>query len=150
MAVTKNSLRGLYIDQLRDIYNAEKQLTKALPKMARAASSEELSVGFTEHLEQTRGHVERLEQIFEALGERPSGKKCTGMEGLVQEGSAVMGEDFEGSVMDAAIISAAQRVEHYEIAAYVCVHAWAQALVEGSAANLLEKTLGKKKKPMRN
>lgn len=109
VTMTKNSLLGLYVDELRDIYSAERQLTKALPKMAKAATSEELRNAFTEHLQQTRGHVERLEQIFEALGERASGKKCAGMEGLVAEGSEVMVEDFEGDVMDAALISAAQR-----------------------------------------
>ena len=117
MTMTKNSLLGLFVDELRDIYSAEKQLTKALPKMAKAAASDELRTGFTAHLEQTRDHVQRLEQIFEGLGERASGKKCVGMEGLIAEGSEVMDEDFEGDVMDAALIAAAQRVEHYEIAA---------------------------------
>ena len=127
MATLKNSLRGLYVDELRDLYNAEKQLTKALPKMAKAATSEDLSNGFSEHLEQTRGHVERLEQIFEALGERSSGKKCAGMEGLIEEGSEVIGDDFEGDVKDAALIGAAQRVEHYEIAAYGTVCAFGRS-----------------------
>lgn len=145
MPFTKNSLHGLYIDELRDIYSAEKQLTKALPKIAKAASSEELSAGFTEHLEQTRGHVERLEQIFQALGERPTGKKCAGMEGLIKEGSEVMEEDFEGSVMDAALISAAQRVEHYEIAAYGTVWAFADLLGEAEHASLLNQTLEEEK-----
>src|SRR6202165_3962082 len=111
-------LKELYIDELKDIYNAENQLVKALPKMAKAASSEELRRGFEEHLEQTKGHVQRLEQIFQTLGESPKGKKCKGMEGLVAEGSEVMEEDYEGSVLDAALIGAAQRVEHYEIAGY--------------------------------
>ncbi len=145
MATTKNSLRGLYVDELRDLYSAEKQLTKALPKMAKAASSEELRNGFTEHLEQTRGHVERLEQIFEALGERSGGKKCAGMEGLVEEGSEVMGEDFEGDVMDAALIGAAQRVEHYEIAAYGTVCAFAELLGEKEHLGLLQQTLDEEK-----
>jgi ferritin-like metal-binding protein YciE len=145
MATSKNSLRALYIDELRDIYNAEKQLTKALPKMAKAASSEELRNGFTEHLEQTKGHVERLEQIFEALGERPSGKKCAGMEGLVEEGSEIMNEDFEGSVMDAALISAAQRVEHYEMAAYGSVIAFAEELGESEHVSPLQQTLEEEK-----
>lgn len=145
MTIAKNSLLGLYLDELRDIYNAEKQLTKALPKMAKAASSEELRNGFTEHLEQTRGHVERLDQIFEALGERSSGKKCAGMEGLIEEGSEVMGEDFEGEVMDAALIAAAQRVEHYEIAAYGTVCAFAELLGETEQVSLLRQTLDEEK-----
>ena len=143
--MTKNSLRGLYIEELRDLYSAEKQLTKALPKMAKAAVSEELRNGFTEHLEQTHGHVERLEQIFEALGQRAGGKKCTGMEGLIEEGSEVMQEDFEGEVMDAALISAAQRVEHYEIAAYGTVCAFADLLGETEHASLLRQTLEEEK-----
>ena len=108
----EQGLKDLYIDELKDLYNAENQLVKALPKMAKAASSDEVRQGFEEHLEQTRGHVQRLEQIFEALGENPKGKKCAGMEGLVKEGSEVMEEDFEGALMDAALIGAARRVEH--------------------------------------
>jgi len=145
MAIAKNSLRGLYVDELRDLYSAEKQLTKALPKMAKTATSEELRNGFTEHLEQTRGHVERLEQIFEALGERSGGKKCAGMEGLIEEGSEVIGDDFEGNVMDAALIGAAQRVEHYEIAAYGTVCAFAELLGETEHLELLRQTLDEEK-----
>lgn len=145
MATKNNSLRGLYLDELRDLYSAEKQLTKALPKMAKAANSEELRSGFTEHLEQTRGHVERLEQIFEALGERSGGKKCAGMEGLIEEGSEVIDDDFEGSVMDAALIGAAQRVEHYEIAAYGTVCAMAELLGETEHLGLLQQTLDEEK-----
>src|SRR5690349_5451055 len=96
-------LRELYIDQLKDLYSAENQLVKALPKMAKAANSDELRQGFDEHLEQTKGHVQRLEQIFEALEESPKGKKCAGMEGLIKEGSEVIEEDFEGAVKDAAL-----------------------------------------------
>jgi ferritin-like metal-binding protein YciE len=143
--MTKNSLRGLYLDELKDIYSAEKQLTKALPKMAKAAASEELRNGFTQHLEQTRGHVERLEQIFEAMGERAGGKKCLGMEGLIAEGSEVIEDDFEGDVMDAALISAAQRVEHYEIAAYGTLCAFADLLGESQHASLLRETLEEEK-----
>ena len=102
-----NGLRDLYLDELRDLHNAENQLVKALPKMAKASSSDELREGFEQHLEQTKGHVERLEQIFEALDESPKGKKCVGMEGLIKEGSEIMDEDFEGAVMDAALIGAA-------------------------------------------
>ncbi len=143
--MTKDSLRELYVDELKDIYSAEKQLTKALPKMAKAATSPELQEGFEEHLEQTKGHVERLEQIFSMLGEKPGGKKCLGMEGLVNEGSEIMGEDFEEEVMDAALISAAQRVEHYEIAAYGTVAAYADLLGESEHADLLRQTLEEEK-----
>jgi ferritin-like metal-binding protein YciE len=123
------------------LYSAETQLTKALPKMAKAASSEELRQGFKDHLDQTKGHVERLEQIFKMLGEKPTGKKCMGMEGLVKEGAEVMEEDFEDDVMDAALISAAQRVEHYEIAAYRTVTAFADLLEESEQASILRATL---------
>jgi ferritin-like metal-binding protein YciE len=138
-------LKELFIEELKDLYNAENQLVKALPKMAKAASSEELRDGFTEHLEQTKGHVQRLEQIFQTLGESPKGKKCKGMEGLVEEGSEVMEEDFEGSLMDAALIGAAQRVEHYEIAAYGTVCAFAEELGNTEAASLLNETLEEEK-----
>jgi ferritin-like metal-binding protein YciE len=143
--MTRNSLLALYVDELRDIYNAEKQLTKALPKMAKAATTEELREGFTEHLEQTRGHVERLEQIFEALGQRASGKRCTGMEGLVEEGSELIEGEFEGAVLDAALIGAAQRVEHYEIAAYGTLISFADLLGESQHASLLRQTLDEEK-----
>jgi len=138
-------LRELYIEELKDLYNAENQLVKALPKMAKAASSDELRQGFEEHLEQTRGHVQRLEEIFQALGESPKGKKCKGMEGLVEEGSEVMKEDFDGALMDAAIIGAAQRVEHYEIAAYGTVCAFAEQLGETEQNSLLNETLEEEK-----
>ena len=138
-------LKELYIDELKDLYNAENQLLKALPKMAKAASSEELSRGFEEHLKQTRGHVQRLEKIFKSLGESPKGKKCKGMEGLVAEGAEVMGEDFEDGVMDAALIGAAQRVEHYEIAAYGTACAFAEVLGESEQASLLNETLEEEK-----
>lgn len=145
MATSKNNLLELYVDELRDIYNAEKQLTKALPKMAKAASSDKLRGGFLEHLEQTKGQVERLDWIFGTLGERSSGKKCAGMEGLVQEGSEVMEEGWEGAVMDAALIGAAQRVEHYEIAAYGTVRSMAELLGETEHVSLLEETLEEEK-----
>jgi ferritin-like metal-binding protein YciE len=138
-------LKELYIDELKDLYSAENQLVKALPKMAKAASSDELRKGFEEHLEQTRGHVERLEKIFKSLGESPKGKKCKGMEGLVEEGADVIEEDFEGSLMDAALIGAAQRVEHYEIAAYGTVCAFAEELGEDEQASLLTETLEEEK-----
>jgi ferritin-like metal-binding protein YciE len=141
----QEALKELYVDELRDIYNAENQLVKALPKMAKASTSEDLRNGFEEHLEQTRGHVQRLEQIFKALGEKPSGKKCKGMEGLISEGQEMMDEDFEDDVMDAALISAAQRVEHYEIAAYGTVRTYAELLGEEEAVGLLEQTLEEEK-----
>src|SRR5580704_7063822 len=137
----ENALRELYVDELRDIYNAENQLVKALPKMAKAATSSELRSGFEEHLEQTKGHVQRLEQIFNEMGEKASGKKCKGMEGLVEEGKEMIQEgELEGDVLDAGLISAAQRVEHYEIAAYGCVRAYATILGEKNAVTLLEET----------
>jgi ferritin-like metal-binding protein YciE len=138
-------LKELYIDELKDLYSAENQLVKALPKMAKAASSEELQQGFEEHLEQTKEHVTRLEKIFEALGESPKGKKCMGMEGLIKEGAEAMEEDFEGAVMDSALIGAAQRVEHYEIAAYGTTLEFANLLGETKHASLLEETLNEEK-----
>jgi ferritin-like metal-binding protein YciE len=141
----KNSLKGLFVDELKDLFSAENQITKALPKMAKAASSDELREGFEEHLEQTKGQIERLQQIFEKLGEKPGGKKCMGMEGLLKEGAEVMGEDYEDAVMDAALISAAQRVEHYEIAGYGSVIAYAELLGEDEAASLLKETLEEEK-----
>ena len=138
-------LKELYIDELKDLYNAENQLVKALPKMAKAASSEELRARFEEHLEQTKGHVQRLEQIFEMLDENPKGKKCRGMEGLVEEGSELMEEELDDALLDAALIGAAQRVEHYEIAAYGTVRAFAEQLGESEHTSLLEETLQEEK-----
>ena len=138
-------LKELYIDELKDLYSAESQLVKALPKIAKAASSDELRQGFEEHLEQTKGHVQRLEKIFQALGESPKGKKCKGMEGLIEEGSEGIEEDYEGSVLDAALIGAAQRVEHYEIAGYGTVRSMAETLGESNHVSLLEETLEEEK-----
>jgi ferritin-like metal-binding protein YciE len=143
--MSDEGLKELYVEELKDIYNAENQLVKALPKLAKAAASGELRQGFEEHLEQTKGHVARLEQIFEMLDESPKGKKCAGMEGLVEEGSEIIKEDLEGAVLDAALIGAAQRVEHYEIAAYGTVIAFAQTLGEGDHTSLLEETLSEEK-----
>ena len=140
-----NSLRDLYVAELRDLYNAETQLVKALPKMAKASSNAELRQGFEEHLRQTSEHVSRLEQIFDMLGEKPTGKKCLGMEGLVKEGAETMKEDYEDALMDAAIIGAAQRVEHYEIAGYGTVRAFAELLGENEHVPLLEQTLEEEK-----
>lgn len=141
----EQGLKDLYIGELKDLYSAENQLVKALPKMAKAASSDELRQGFEKHLEQTRGHVQRLEKIFKSLDESPKGKKCAGMEGLVKEGREVMEEDFEGALMDAALIGAAQRVEHYEIAAYGTASEFAKILGEFEHVSLLEETLQEEK-----
>lgn len=140
-----NSLRELYIDQLRDLYDAENQLIKALPKMAKEASSDELRQSIEEHLEQTRAQAERLEQIFEQLGEKPKGKKCKGMQGLLDEGKETLEEDMEEDTKDAAIIAAAQRVEHYEISGYGTARTYANLLSENEAAELLEETLNEEK-----
>ena len=143
--MTEKGLKELYIDELKDLYSAENQLVKALPKMAKGAASEDLRRGFEEHLEQTKGHVQRLEQIFQALGENPKGKKCKGMEGLIEEGAGVLNEDYEGSILDAALIGAAQRVEHYEIAGYGTVRAMAEVLGESDHSSLLTETLEEEK-----
>ena len=141
----KSELRELYVDELKDIYSAETQLVKALPKMAKAAVSAELRNGFVQQLEQTRDHVSRLEQIFEDLDETPTDKHCKGMEGLIKEGGEAAEEDYEGDAKDAALIGAAQRVEHYEIAAYGTVRAMAEKLGESKAVNLLSQTLQEEK-----
>jgi ferritin-like metal-binding protein YciE len=136
----EETFRDLYLEQLRDLYSAENQLTKALPKMAKAATNEDLKNGFTEHLEQTRGHIQRLEQIFQALNEKPTGTKCKAMEGLVAEGSEMIESDFEGAVKDAGLIAAAQRVEHYEISAYGTAKTFAEVLGDTEAISLLNET----------
>ena len=141
----KSMLKELYIDELKDIYNAENQLVKALPKLAKAVESDELRNAFENHLKETKNHVARLETIFEELGESPNGKKCKGMEGLVKEGSEMIAEDMDPAELDAGLISAAQRVEHYEIAGYGCVATYARLLGEDSAASLLEQTLSEEK-----
>ena len=136
-----DTLKTLYVDELRDIYNAENQLLKALPKMAKAASSEELRDAFEKHLEQTKTHVERLEEVFEDIGEKPKGKTCKAMKGLIEEGSEILQEDGEESVLDAGIIVAAQKVEHYEIASYGSLRTFAQLLGKDQSAELLQTTL---------
>jgi ferritin-like metal-binding protein YciE len=143
--MSKESLRELYVDELKDLYSAENQLVKALPKMAKAAASDELREAFEEHLQQTEEHVSRLEQIFQQLDEKPTGKKCMGMEGLVKEGAEVIGEDYEDEIKDAGIIGAAQRVEHYEIAAYGTAREFAKLLGEDEHVSLLEETLEEEK-----
>ena len=136
-----DSLRKLYIEELRDLYSAENQLVKALPKMAKAASSKELQAAFTQHFEQTKTHVTRLETIFEGLNESPKGKTCKAMEGLVEEGDEMAKEKGEPEVIDAGLISSAQRVEHYEMAGYGSVRTYATLLKENAAAKLLQQTL---------
>lgn len=136
-----HTLRDLYVQELKDLYSAEKQLLQALPKMAKAAHSAELREGFEDHLAQTEEHVARLEQIFEALEIGPRGKKCKAIEGLIEEGSEMAKEDAPASVKDAGLIAAAQRVEHYEIAGYGTVRTYAELLGETKAAQLLQKTL---------
>lgn len=141
----KGSLRQLYIDELKDLYSAETQLVKALPKMAKASSNAQLRQAFEEHLRQTSEQVSRLEQIFEMLEEKPTGKKCLGMEGLVKEGAETIQENYSDEVKDAAIIGAAQRVEHYEIAGYGTVKAFAQLLGEDEHVSMIEQTLDEEK-----
>lgn len=136
-----DSLQKLYIEELRDLYNAEQQITKALPKMAKAASSPDLKQAFEDHQKQTEEHVHRLERIFEKLGESPKGKTCRGMEGIIREGEEMIQENADPSVRDAALISAAQRVEHYEMAGYGTVRNYAKLLDHKDAAKLLQKTL---------
>jgi ferritin-like metal-binding protein YciE len=136
-----NSMDELFLNELNDVYNAEKQLVAALPRMAKAAQAPELQRAITKHLRETEGHVKRLEQILRSLGEPLRGKKCKGMEGLIEEGKEILEEDGAPEVIDAAIISAAQRVEHYEIAAYGCLRAYAQLLGNTDADRLLQQTL---------
>lgn len=139
------SLRELFVEELKDLYSAENQIIKALPKMIKASSSEDLKTGFAKHLEQTKEHVSRLEKIFAELEESPKGKKCHGMEGLLEEGKELMEEDAEPEVLDAGLIAAAQHVEHYEIAGYGCVRTYAELLGKKGMAQLLQKTLDEEK-----
>jgi ferritin-like metal-binding protein YciE len=146
--VKANSLRELYVEQLKDLYDAEQQLIKALPKLAEASSSDKLRSAFEEHLDRTRQHAQRIEQIFEGMGQRAKAQKCKGMEGLLKEGSEILKEeedDIDGEVKDAALIAAAQRVEHYEIAGYGTVRTYANLLAEDEAAILLQQTLDEEK-----
>jgi ferritin-like metal-binding protein YciE len=136
-----DTLEKLYIEELRDLYTAENQLLKALPKMAKGASSPELKDAFEKHLEQTKGHVERLEELFEQRDESPKGKTCKAMKGLIEEGSEILKEEGEDSVIDAGMIVAAQKVEHYEIASYGSVRTFANLLGKDEEAKLLQATL---------
>jgi ferritin-like metal-binding protein YciE len=139
------SLEDLMRDELKDIYDAEKQLTKALPKLAKKASNDQLREAVEQHLQETEGHIERLEQIFEQLGMPAKGKKCEGMKHLIEEGNAMIGEVDEDSTRDAVIIASAQKVEHYEIASYGTLRTWATLLGKNDAAALLEETLEEEK-----
>jgi ferritin-like metal-binding protein YciE len=136
-----DSLNELYVDHLKDMYSAETQITKALPRMARKATSPELKAAFEAHLQETQGQIQRLEQIFQTLEKSPRGKKCGGMEGLLEEGKEVMSEDIDPEVLDAALIAAAQKVEHYEISAYGTARAYARLLGDNAAVDLLTRTL---------
>jgi len=136
-----DTLKDLYVSELKDLYSAENQILKALPKMAQAAANPSLKGAFEEHLAQTRGQVQRLEQIFQQIGASPGGKACKGMQGLLEEGEELLKENAEPEVLDAGLIAAAQRVEHYEIAGYGTVRTYAQQLGDRNAAQLLQQTL---------
>jgi ferritin-like metal-binding protein YciE len=140
-----DSIRELLIDEMKDLYDAEKQLVKALPKMVKAASNPELSQAFESHLEQTRGHVQRLEQAFELMGEKAKSKPCEAMKGLIEEAGSQLEEDLDGAVLDSAIICAAQKVEHYEISGYGTLSTWAKSLGLDDVAALLDETLSEEK-----
>jgi len=139
------SLEDLYVDQLKDLLDAEKQIIKALPKMAKATSSPELQNAFQQHLEQTKGQLQRLEQIFDKSGRPARGKKCKAMEGIIEEGKELMDQDADDDVLNAGLIAAAQKVEHYEIAGYGCVRTYAETLGDREAASLLQQTLDEEK-----
>jgi len=139
------TLHDAFVDELRDIYDAEKQLTKALPKLAKSASSPGLRSAFESHLEETRGQVERLEQVFESLDEKVRGKHCDGIAGIIEEGKSTMEEDFDEATMDACLIAAGRRAEHYEMAAYGTLVAWARGMGHTEAARLLQQTLDEEK-----
>lgn len=144
MATTKY-LSDVFLDELRDLYDAEKQLVRALPKLARAAGSDDLRTAIESHLEETKGHVDRLEQVFGALGEKPRGKRCAGIAGIIEESDMLLDERVDQAVLDAAIIAGAQRAEHYEIGAYGSLIAWAKAMGRDEAVAPLEETLEEEK-----
>jgi ferritin-like metal-binding protein YciE len=143
--MSANNLREALVEEIRDLYNCEKQLLKALPKLAKGASSDELREAFESHLEETEGQVTRLERVFELLEEKPRGKHCAGIAGIIEEGADVLQEDMEDSVLDACLIASGQRAEHYEMAAYGTSIAWAEALELGDVAQLLRETLAEEK-----
>ena len=140
-----NSLKQLYVEELKDAYDAEHQIVKALPKIIKAASTPKLREALQAHLEQTKGHVQRLEQIFDGLGEPAKAKKCDGLRGTLDEGEKTISDGEQGPVLDAGLIAGAQRVEHYEMAAYGSLKTWAGELGESRAVQLLEKTLNEEK-----
>ena len=139
------TLHDAFVDELRDSYDGEKQLTKALAKLAKAATSPQLREAFEAHLEETQGQIERLEQVFELLEEKARGKHCDGIAGIVEEGKSIMEEEFDETTMDACLIAAGQRAEHYEMAAYGTLVAWAKAMGHTEAAKLLQQTLDEEK-----
>jgi len=139
------TLKELFVEKLKDMYDAEKRITKALPKVIKSASSEELSSALESHLQETEGHIERLDRVFEAVGESPGRKSCHGMMGILEEGAEMIDKDAPESVMDAGLIAAAQAVEHYEITAYGCLKTWANQLGMREEANLLDETLEEEK-----
>jgi ferritin-like metal-binding protein YciE len=143
--MNESALRELYVNELKDLYSAENQLVEALPKMAQAATAPKLKAGFKKHLNQTKEHVRRLERIFKGMEQGPHGKHCNGMEGLIKEGAEAISEDPGDEELDAALIAAAQHVEHYEMAGYGCVRTWARLLGERDAVRLLEKTFKEEK-----
>jgi len=138
--MTVDTVEKLLVEELKDLYSAEKQITKALPKMAKNATNNDLKTAFETHLKQTEGHIERLDRVFETLGKSSSGKTCKAMQGLIEEGSEQM-QELEGEILDAAMICAAQKVEHYEMAGYGSVRTWAQLLGQKEVADLLQQTL---------
>ncbi|MGA9464794.1 MAG: ferritin-like domain-containing protein [Terracidiphilus sp.] len=140
-----NSIDKLFVEELKDLYSAENQITKTLPKMIKATSSKELRGAFEHHLKETEGHVRRLEQIFAILGGSPKGKTCAGMKGILEEGAEMLKETEEGDLRDAALISGAQRVEHYEMAAYGTVRSYAERLKQQQIMKLLQETLEEEK-----
>jgi ferritin-like metal-binding protein YciE len=139
------TLHDAFIDELRDTYDAERQLTKALAKLAKAATSPDLSEAFSTHLEETQGQIERLEEVFASLDEKVRGKHCDGIAGIIEEGKSIMEEDFDDTTMDACLIAAGQRAEHYEMAAYGTLVAWARAMGHTDAADLLQQNLDEEK-----
>ena len=139
------TLHDAFVDELRDTYDAERQLTKALAKMAKSATAPELQEAFQSHLEETQGQIQRLEQVFQALEEKVRGKHCDGIAGIIEEGKSIMEEDFDDATMDACLIAAGQRAEHYEMAAYGTLVAWARTLGHDEAAELLQQTLDEEK-----
>jgi ferritin-like metal-binding protein YciE len=139
------TLHDAFVDELRDVYDGEKQLTKALGKMAKSATSKELRKAFETHLKETNGHIDRLERVFSSIDEKARGKHCEGIAGIIEEGKAIMEEDLDESAMDACLIAAGQRAEHYEMAAYGTLVAWAEAMGHTEAASLLQETLDEEK-----